>query len=51
MKMGDGTHKWSELEYMSSNVEISAGNGIAIDDNVIGLDDLVLDCGTSTTNI
>lgn len=28
-----------------------AGNGIIIDNRVISLDDLVLDCGTSTTNI
>ena len=51
MKMGDGIHRWSELEYLSSNMEISAGNGIVINDNAIGLDDLILDCGTSTTNI
>ena len=28
-----------------------AGNGITIENRVIGLDDLILDCGTSTTNI
>ena len=29
----------------------TAGNGIVIDDNEIKLDSLILDCGTSTTNI
>jgi len=29
----------------------TAGNGIVIENNVISLDDLILDCGTSTTNI
>ena len=28
-----------------------AGNGIQINNNEISLDDLILDCGTSTTNI
>jgi len=34
-----------------SGVSYKAGNGIVIDNRVISLDDLVLDCGTSTTNI
>ena len=29
----------------------TAGNGIVIDDNEIKLDSLILDCGTSTTNV
>ena len=28
-----------------------AGNGIVIEDRVVKLDDLILDCGTSTTNV
>jgi len=28
-----------------------AGDGIVIENRVISLDDLILDCGTSTTNI
>lgn len=34
-----------------NGVSYQAGNGIVIEDRIISLDDLVLDCGTSTTNI
>lgn len=34
-----------------SGVSYQAGNGIVIENRVISLDDLILDCGTSTTNI
>lgn len=34
-----------------NGVSYEAGNGIVIEDRVISLDELVLDCGTSTTNI
>ena len=33
IKLGNGTSKWSELEYMNN------------------FDDVIIDCGTSTTNI
>lgn len=51
MKIGDEIHHWSELEYMGAEIEYEAGNGIIINENRIDLDDLILDCGTSTTNI
>lgn len=62
LKIGDGIHPWSEIEYLlqSEYEEImeliehgmyTAGNGIVIEDRAIRLDDLVLDCGTSTTVI
>ena len=62
LKIGDGTHLWSEIPYLleSEYEEImealehgiyTAGNGIVIEDREIQLDDLILDCGTSTTNI
>ena len=62
LKIGDGHHHWSEIPYLlqSEYEEImeliehgmyTAGNGIILDDRVIRLDDLILDCGTSTTNI
>ena len=34
-----------------SGITYRAGNGIVIENRVISLDDLILDCGTSTTNI
>ena len=34
-----------------SGISYYAGNGIVIEDRVISLDYLILDCGTSTTNI
>ena len=33
------------------SVDYIAGNGIVIEDKVISLDTLILDCGTSTTNV
>lgn len=62
LKIGDGRHHWSEIPYLlqSEYEEImeliehgmyDAGNGITINERVIALDDLILDCGTSTTNI
>lgn len=62
LKVGDGIRHWSEIPYLleSEYQEImgliengmyDAGNGIIIADRVISLDDLILNCGTSTTNI
>lgn len=62
LKVGNGTAHWSEIPYlMQHEYEIimgliehgmyNAGNGIIIDEREIRLDDLILDCGTSTTNI
>ena len=62
LKIGDGIHPWSEIEYLLQNeyeeiMELiehgmyTAGNGIVIEDRAIRLDDLILDCGTSTTVI
>lgn len=62
LKIGDGIHKWSETEYLFQSEfdyimslieagEYTAGNGIVIEDREISLDDLILDCGTSTINI
>lgn len=62
LKIGNGTQHWSEIPYLleSEYEEIkdlidygmyTPGNGITLDDRVIALDDLILDCGTSTTNI
>lgn len=48
LKIGDGVHTWSELEYLGT--DYIAGNGIVIDENnIISLDELIIDCGTSTT--
>ena len=51
LKMGNGISHWSELEYIQSEALMIAGNGIVVDNGRISLDDLILDCGTSTTNI
>ena len=62
LKIGNGHDHWSEIPYlMETEYETimnliehgmyDAGNGIIIEDKVIALDDLILDCGTSTTNI
>lgn len=50
IKIGDGKSHWSELEYIGTDYE--AGNGIMISNGVISFDEnLILDCGTSTTVI
>ena len=62
LKIGDGIHVWSEIPYLLQTeyeeiMELieqgmyTAGNGIVIEDKEIRLDDLIFDCGTSTTNI
>lgn len=57
LKIGDGKRHWKELPYLQNSggsgesVEYTAGNGIIIINNQIELDDLVLNCGTSTTVI
>lgn len=62
LKIGDGINLWSKIPYLlqTEYEEImgliehgmySAGNGIVIENREIQLDDLILDCGTSTTNI
>lgn len=62
LKIGDGIHPWSEIEYLLQGeyeeiMELiehgmyTAGNGIVIENRAIRLDDLILDCGTSTTVI
>ena len=48
LKYGDGTSTWSELKYVS---DYSAGNGLVLDNYELSIDDLILDCGTSTTVI
>ena len=41
------------IDYVNEVVDemYVAGNGIVIEDREVRLDDLILDCGTSTTNI
>ena len=55
LKIGDGQRHWLELPYLMGSgeggTEYMAGNGIIINHNAISLDDLILNCGTSTTNI
>lgn len=63
LKIGDGKRHWSEIPYLTSNeiqelrevleqeLTYTAGNGLVKEENEFSLDDLVLDCGTSTTNI
>ncbi len=56
LKIGDGKRHWSEIPYLTSSgggggTEYIAGEGIVIEGNEIKLDDLILDCGTSTTVI
>ena len=62
LKVGDGKRRWLEIPYLLEDqiatIEelinhgmYEAGNGIILDNRVISLDDLILDCGTSTTNI
>lgn len=45
LKIGDGVSTWIELPYLDE--ELIAGNGIVINEKVISLDDLIIDCGTS----
>ena len=61
LKIGDGIHHWSEIPYLLEveyqtvmdlieNGMYTAGNGIVInEDKEILLDDLIINCGTSTT--
>lgn len=65
LKIGDGVKHWSELEYIGlSNEEIErilenyarkdyfyGGKGINVVEGEISISDIILDCGTSTTNI
>ena len=55
LKIGDGIHHWRQIPYLVSEggggEQYVAGNGIIIERNEISLDDLVLNCGTSTTVI
>lgn len=62
LKIGNGSLHWSEIPYLLQNefdeiMELiergiyDAGNGIVIENKEIRLDDLILDCGTSTTNV
>ena len=62
LKIGNGQDHWADIPYLLENeyneiMELiehgiyDAGNGIVINEKVISLDDLILDCGTSTTNI
>ena len=63
LKIGDGRRHWSEIPYIletefalieqiiEQGGTYGAGNGIIVEDRLISLDDLILDCGTSTTNI
>lgn len=62
LKIGNGHDHWLDIPYLLEE-EISmveefiehgyytAGEGIVIANKEISLDDLILDCGTSTTNI
>ena len=55
LKIGDGKRHWKEIPYLTSSggsgIDYIAGQGIVIEGNEIRLDDLIFDCGTSTTNI
>lgn len=62
LKIGNGHDHWSEIPYLLQTeyeeiMELiehgmyEAGNGIMIENRIISLDDLILDCGTSTTNV
>ena len=48
LKYGDGKSTWSELKYVN---DYSVGNGLILNDYNLSIDDLILDCGTSTTVI
>lgn len=53
LKIGDGVKTWRQLPYLTGSggggTEYTAGNGIVILGNEISVDDLILNCGTSTT--
>ena len=54
LKVGDGVKTWRQLPYLTSSgggsgIDYVAGNGIVILGNEISVDDLILNCGTSTT--
>ena len=55
LKIGDGERHWKQIPYLTGSggggTEYTAGEGIVIEGNEIRLDKLILDCGTSTTNI
>ncbi len=53
LKVGDGRTHWMDLPYLTAGGGdiYTAGNGIIIENDEIKLDDLIFDCGTSTTNI
>ena len=62
LKIGNGHDHWADIPYMLETeyneiMELiehgmyDAGNGIVIENREIALDNLVLNCGTSTTNI
>ena len=55
LKIGDGQRHWKQIPYLinsdGSGTQYVAGDGIIIEGDEIRLDELVLDCGTSTTNI
>ena len=55
LKIGDGKRHWKEIPDLTSSggsgIDYIAGQGIVIEGNEIRLDDLIFDCGTSTTNI
>lgn len=59
LKIGDGIHQWHEIPYLTENeleelrqeLNYTAGNGLVKEENEFSLDDLILNCGTSTTNI
>ena len=49
LKYGDGVTNWVNLKYSE---DYQAGNGLVLSNNdTFELDDLILDCGTSTTVI
>lgn len=56
LKIGDGQRHWKQIPYLTSSsggggTDYVAGEGIVIEGDEIKLDDLIIDCGTSTTNI
>ena len=65
LKIGDGNKHWSELEYIGlSEEEIEeiledyarkdyfyGGEGVNVVEGEISINDIILDCGTSTTNV